>query len=103
MRKNCSDALDRFFARQASPRSVQGGSIWTDGEVLYSYATAILTRSYGLGLFFNRTRYSITTTIHQNAIAARLPNVLSVDGIPRGYGSLEALRQAGEEARTQVA
>jgi hypothetical protein len=50
---------------------IRSRSIWTDGETVYSYGTALLTRinEEGRGdceLIFNATKYSVTTSRQQN-------------------------------------
>ncbi len=65
MRVNTRNTLAAFLAgRPARPAS----SIWTDGISVYSYATCIATRKDNGAVIVNRTRYSPTTSIHQNAL-----------------------------------
>jgi hypothetical protein len=101
MRKNCSDALNRFLLGEKSPRSAVGSSIWTDGTTIWSYATALVIRDAATQrCVLNRTTYSRTTTVHQNALAAFLgcsinKHVEVLAGIPRGFGSEALLRDVG--------
>lgn len=72
MRKNCSEVVESFLIGQPL-RKAQ--SIWTDGDTIFSYSTAIVERRFnskGVGRFLlNGTKYSSTTSTHQGAIAAR--------------------------------
>jgi hypothetical protein len=88
VRKNTRLALAAYNAGKAA-RPAE--SIWTDGDTIYSYRTALLTRLPDGREVFNGTRYSVTTTIHQNAI--RDAAYLEVDDIERG-ASAEDLRDA---------
>jgi hypothetical protein len=81
VRKNCSDTLKAWRAGKSLGDSSK--SIWTDGQNIYSYGTCLVTR-LNESLLLNRTKYSITTTIHQNALAAAIPPHLEMDDIPRG-------------------
>lgn len=84
MRKNCEDAVRRWQRGQESPRSAQGGSIWTDGHALWSYGTALVAVQQSGELVLNGTRYSTTTSIHQNALRAHLRPEREVQGAPKG-------------------
>jgi len=70
MRKNCQRTLDAWIKDE--PFGKRGDSIWTDGDGIYSYSTWIVCECYGrLPVYaFNATKYSQTTTPHQNAIRA---------------------------------
>ena len=68
MRKNCQRTLDAWVKQE--PSGKWGDSIWTDGDMIYSYSTWIVARNYPGGFVFNATKYSQTTTTHQNAIRA---------------------------------
>lgn len=73
MRVNTSKALAAWAAGKAH-RSCN--AIWTDGDSIYSYGTAIVVRVPG-GLAFNATKYSPTTSGHQSALYAQLlPQVI---------------------------
>lgn len=52
-------------------------SISTDGHTIWSYTTPIVHRLRGGWVAVNRTRYSHTTSTHQNYIAA----ILAVVGV----------------------
>lgn len=87
MRVNTRRTLAAFVAgRAARPAS----SIWTDGVTIWSYGTVIATRlpSTPGTLLFNATRYSVTTSIHQNALAVALREegfeLIEFTGISRG-------------------
>lgn len=74
MRKNCKETLEAW---KASKRKRSSDSIWTENGIVYSYRTAILERRYDSIVhkwifYLNMTKYSVTTTIHQNAIYAYL-------------------------------
>jgi hypothetical protein len=51
-----------------------GSSIWTNGETVYSYSTAIL-RHKNLVPVLNVRKYSVTTSRHQNALRELLRDV----------------------------
>jgi hypothetical protein len=86
MRKNCKRTIDAWMSKRAYGK--RGDSIWTDGDGIYSYATWILCeRRDGCGPhLFNATKYSHTTTIHQNAIRAYMgsDNLRVYDNVPKG-------------------
>ncbi len=74
MRKNCRETVRHWLLEKPSAPAQQGKSIWTDGRNIYSYQTCLVTRSPWAGtMILNRTRYSQTTTVHQNALAVRWP------------------------------
>jgi len=87
MRKNCKQAFENWMVGSDSHPA---RSIWTDGETLWSYGTAIATRDDNLEVIFNATRYSPTTTCHQNAIFRALRDagmeIHVVTDIHRGSG-----------------
>ena len=68
------------------------GSVWTDGQTIYSYYTAILTRRQSDGsLHLNNTQYSRTTSDKQRSIrtllrASETPYFVG-DDMPRGIGA----------------
>jgi len=91
MRKNCREALRAFQSgRAARPAD----SIWTDGETIWSYSTALVTRTPVGRLVLNRTKYSPTTSNHQTALAADLPQAIVVTDLPRGVMPAELVRRA---------
>lgn len=80
MRVNCRNALRAWDVR----KSWNGArSIWSNGTSLYSYDTEILRERDGL-TFLNVTKYSRTTTIHQNALKVAFPDAIRVDNVPLG-------------------
>jgi hypothetical protein len=81
MRKNCKEAVKAFRERKECRKAE---SIWSNGDALYSYATPLLERD-GDTLYLNRTKYSVTTSVHQGALGAEFPNAVRVSGVPRGY------------------
>jgi|TARA_R110000744_G_scaffold85947_1_gene167959 hypothetical protein len=75
VRKNTRAVLDAWEGNKHSGKS--GDSIWTDGKTIYSYGTWILTmeaidRWPHNRVLFNSTKYSPTTSAHQNAIKGDL-------------------------------
>lgn len=69
MRKNCERTINAWLNDR--PHGKRGDSIWTDGDGIYSYATWIVCECADKSRFlFNATKYSQTTTTHQNAIRA---------------------------------
>ena len=88
MRKNCRLTYEAWRdGRAVRPAE----SIWTDGASVYSYQTVIAVRRPA-GVLLNRTPYSRTTTVHQNAIASQLYSdtveYLEVWDVPIGTGHL---------------
>ena len=81
MRKNTEAALAAWQARRPARPAV---SVWTDGETLFSYETAILTRDDDGRQIRNVTKYSPTTSQHQNAAGEWAGNTYDVDGLKRG-------------------
>lgn len=67
MRNNTLAALNAFMARKACKPSK---SIWTDGVRIYSYSTIIASWLDNGHVAFCSTKYSQTTTTHQNALRA---------------------------------
>lgn len=88
MRKNTANVVTKFEANLPVPRRTGKDSIWTDGQTIFSYGTPILTRVSRSIVVFNTTKYSVTTTIHQNALAAYFARngytVWTVDNVERG-------------------
>lgn len=64
MRKNTVSVFNAWFSGRSERKQK---SIWTDGSKIYSYNTPILWAEDGT-VYINVTRYSVTTTIHQNGI-----------------------------------
>lgn len=51
-------------------------SIWTDGQAIYSYGTAIVWRNAAGVLVRNVRRYSVTTTRKQNQLRGVFPDAV---------------------------
>lgn len=92
MRKNCQRTINAW--QKGKSFGKWGDSIWTDGDGIYSYATWIVcvcrggSRYDGPRFLFNATKYSQTTTTHQNAIRAYMDTegygLKVYDDVPRG-------------------
>ena len=87
MRKNTAEVIRAVADRKSLKKC---NSVWTDGQHIFSYGTCILAQRRDGRFVLNRTKYSPTTTNHQNAIAAwgmiraGLGIVSEVDGLYRG-------------------
>lgn len=78
MRKNCEQALLAW----KSGKAWRGArSIWSNGSSLYSYNTELVRKIDGR-VIVNVTKYSVTTSIHQGALKAALPDAIRFDGVP---------------------
>jgi hypothetical protein len=78
MRKNTQRVLDAW---QQGKSAHPSAAIWTDGENIWSYDTCILATDLATGRrVMNRTKYSVTTSGHQNTIAYAVPYFLTVVG-----------------------
>ena len=79
MRKNTREVFDAWMNGIANCGQ---DSIWTDGERIFSYQTILVERT-PRGPVVNVTKYSQTTSTHQNAIRAAFNarNILPVDFI----------------------
>lgn len=93
MRTNTSKVIAAFDAGKA----YGNGAIWTDGSSIYSYGTAIVVRLPS-GLAINVTKYSTTTSNHQNALyAALLPRIVAhLNERPRAISASELRSDARE-------
>lgn len=94
--------LDVFSAFVRGGENRKQNSIWTDGDTIYSYGTAIATfGDYLNQVYLNRTTYSKTTTTHQNSLAmlfeTRGYTVQELDRLPIGL-KRSALWDAGVDA-----
>lgn len=82
MRKNCqrvAEAFDRGLSERAAD------SIWTNGEAIYSYQTCLACRLPDGTIAINTTKYSTTTSNHQNSLRRLyIGRALHVDGLSRG-------------------
>lgn len=104
-RKNVTDVARAF--NDGKRKGKPGDSIWTDGEAIYSYNTALLVKLpyrpqeeyYGLapGLVLNKTRYSVTTTQQQHGLHEMFGQRIEyfVDGLDRGVPAFRVLEAAG--------
>lgn len=93
MRKNTEAVIRAFeFGRAAHPSE----SIWTDGDSIYSYQTVLLATLANGKYALNVTRYSNTTTQHQNALRAEFYGriVATFDNLPRGIKARELVDMA---------
>lgn len=91
MRVNTKKALDAWKQHKACKPAQ---SIHTDGERIYSYSTCIVERLENGVVVMNRTSYSVTTTIHQNALAVYVCSDVTANDVPRGTRSLERYAKA---------
>lgn len=66
----------RWYYRKAD-------SIWSNGTSLYSYDTELLRERDGR-TYLNVTKYSRTTSRHQNALKVAFPDAIHVDNVPIG-------------------
>lgn len=80
MRVNCRNALRAWGSRKPWNGA---RSIWSNGTSLYSYGTEILRERDGR-TYLNVTRYSRTTSSHQNALKVAFPDAVHVDNVPIG-------------------
>lgn len=104
-RKNVTDVARAM--NDGKRKGKPGDSIWTDGEAVYSYNTALLVKIpprqnegyYGLapGLVLNKTRYSVTTTQQQNGLRELFGQRIEyfVDDLDRGVPAFRVLEAAG--------
>lgn len=65
MRKNTKEVFNAWFEGRASRKQ---NSVWTDGVMIYSYNVPILWNDADGHLTFNATKYSRTTSNHQNSL-----------------------------------
>jgi len=98
MRKNTREV---FNAWKQGKRKKFCDAIHTDFGEIYSYAT-LLVAQHDNTVVLNRTKYSITTSIHQGGLHVLLEKhckdnnleLLIVEDIPIGYRSCEAIEIA---------
>lgn len=83
MRVNTQKALQAWKSGKMWRERLGRGSIWSNGTSLYSYGTEILRERDGL-TYLNVTRYSRTTSRHQNALKVAFPDAIRVDNVPLG-------------------
>lgn len=83
MRINTGKALRAWQAGKAWREGLGRGSIWSNGTSLYSYDTELLRERDGR-TYLNVTKYSRTTSRHQNALKIAFPDAIYVDNVPIG-------------------
>jgi hypothetical protein len=66
----------------------KASSISIDGDKLFNYNTVIAQRINGV-IVINTTRYSMTTTKHQNRLRREMPLARTVEDVNRGAQDLE--------------
>lgn len=82
-RKNTTQVVEAFLdGKPCNPSR----SIWTNGNSIWSYSTCIAIRvpEAPERVILNTTRYSVTTTIHQNGLTYLLRYVHGVEVTPTG-------------------
>ena len=93
MRENMRAVLKAYM--QSKPCR-KAESVWTNGDHIYSYGTCLLAKLDDGRVAFNVTKYSRTTTVHQNALRGYVQDagwpVVDVDGLYQGC-SADHLRQ----------
>ena len=87
MRVNARKVIAAVAAGKALKTS---SSCWTDGIHVYSYATCIAARVEGGAFILNRERYSVTTTIYQNALAVVLSAPVGSHYYVEGFNGIAA-------------
>ena len=100
-RKNVMDVMRAF--EQHKRKGIRGESISTDGEVVWSYTTALLVRTQRAGTVYvlNNSAYSVTTRQQQNGIRELLReggagnNLVEVTDLDRGVTADTVLEAAG--------
>lgn len=65
MRKNTQSVFNAWFNGRSEKNQK---SIWTDGYKIYSYNVAILQYNVEGAIIIDMTKYSVTTSNHQNSI-----------------------------------
>jgi len=94
--KSANEAAKSFiWGYEFTPKN--GANCKSTGGALYSYSTCIATWVDPEFIIINSTKYSVTTTKHQNALYGVLhlrPNLLliRVREIPRGADRLDLVR-----------
>lgn len=111
MRKNIQAVFTAFIAG----RSLTVGSVSTDGDTLFSYATPMVSKMYGglsvSAFAVNTTKYSPTTSQHQASLRALLTehiainalpcDIIQVGGLPFGCSRRDLRDRADDEAATR--
>ena len=80
MRKGTTRVYNAWIIGKSSRKQ---RSIWTEGSVIYSYSTPIMWREADGDVVLNVSRYSVTTSTHQNGLrqilAEKYPNARTVE------------------------
>lgn len=90
------DVISKFINGATKGKA---SSLEISGEKLYNYSTVIAQRING-AVVLNVTKYSMTTTKHQNRLRREIPNARTIDDVPQGasdlsrYLGLKALAEA---------
>jgi hypothetical protein len=98
MRKNLQEVFNAWTdGRQSNKQN----SIWTDGDTIFSYGTALVTHGdYSGEVILNRTKYTRTTSSQQGSLGFLLKQygfeVLEIDGLPMGTRSSTLFSKAQE-------
>lgn len=80
------------FLHGETKGKASGGRLRIEGERLINYETTIAQR-FGGRVVINVTKYSATTTKHQNVLRRELPKAETVDGVPIGTYDLSRYRK----------
>ncbi len=84
MRVNVKRVLEAW----GQGKSLNLGSISTDGNRIFSYSTVIVERLESGAILSNTTKYSSTTSQQQNSLRAALGPTFEVDGVRQGARNL---------------
>jgi hypothetical protein len=110
MRKNCEAVMEAWNNNE--PEGKPGSAVWTDGDHVYSYQTCVLAYREGghplepeaedAVIVLNASKYSVTTSGHQTAIAGYLNvhfmgDFVAYAGFPFGATPAELLDRYDEE------
>lgn len=75
------EVVKAFARREIAKNST--GSLWSNGNCLYSYSTCIAEYNVNGRLYINLTKYSVTTSRHQYLVKQYLTADIVVDSINR--------------------
>ena len=81
------DIINNFLWGHTNGKA-SGGRLYIEGNKLINYGTTIAQRIDGR-VVLNKTKYSPTTSKHQNVIHRECPNIGTVQDIPMGTWCLE--------------
>jgi hypothetical protein len=96
MRTNTSKVIKAFEAGKSLKAC---SAIWTNGDAVWSYGTCLVARVPG-GVALNATRYSVTTTNHQNGLRCGLSNIVAEVSDLRMSATDRDLQAAAREVLT---